>query len=137
MKKLLFTILLSVLLNNVTYSQYLYEGKWVAYDTLSIEKTQIGTMTINKVKLFHKVLELDASGKYNMTHIEPKGFFIDANVRGTWEVSSNGIVLTYKDRKTDEKGVSNVFSVLEQYKQIGKDSISFIYNDNIILFIKE
>lgn len=137
MKKILFSILLSILLNTVSHSQSLYEGKWVAYDTLSIEKTQLGSMTINKVKLYHKVLEFDTAGKYSMTHIEPKGFFIDANVSGTWKESSSGIVLTYKDRKTNEKGVSNISSVLEEYKRVGKDSISFIYNDKVMIFIKE
>lgn len=88
----------------IGFSQTEFVGNWEVYDTLSIETTKLGSMSINKVKLYHKKLKLNSDATFNLHHIEPKGFFIDANVIGEWKKEVDGVTLIYEDEFKDQNG---------------------------------
>lgn len=136
MKVQLFTLSL-ILFSLFTKAQTNYTGKWEVYDTLSIETTRLGNMTLNKVKLYHKELHLLENGTFKLTHIEPKGFYINANIEGVWEKDVDGILLKYKSEFEDEKGVKSLKAVEEKLLYVDEFTLQVQVDEKLFDYQKK
>lgn len=101
-----------------TYAQSVNDlsGNYELKDTLSTEKQDFGGVAILKHKVLHKALSLKADGSFTLEHLAPKGFAIDANIKGSWVVSDSVITLSYLMVDTDDNGREKQVQMEEKYK---------------------
>ncbi len=93
-------------------------GNWELYDTLSISQVKLGDNILNKLKLIHKELTLNVDSTFSLKHIEPKGFSINADIVGTWQVNNSEVILLYENLYENQKG--------EKKKEMVKDRLIII-----------
>lgn len=118
-------------------AQQEYYGIWEVYDTLSIEQTKLGSMTINKVKLLHEKITFNEDGSFEIEHIEPKGFHINANRKGTWIKELDGILLSYQDVYEDEQGKRTATDKEMKYLFVDNKTLQYTFWDGEMRLIKK
>lgn len=90
-------------------------GVYELRDTLSKQKIEMGDSYVIKVKMLVKELYLNTDQSFELKHIEPKGFAINADKTGTWSFENNKILLKYKDIIVDEKGIKSEKEIIDEY----------------------
>lgn len=118
-------------------AQQNFSGNWQVYDTLSFTQTKLGDMVLNKVKLLHKKLTLNNDGSFYMHHIEPKGFFIDADVSGTWKVYNGMLVLEYENEYENQQGIKQTEIVKDNLLIVDESKLSFTQDEKTFLYLKQ
>ena len=80
------------------------QDHYVLKDTLAVNKSSFGGAVVYKYDIIHKELTLYTDGTFLLKHILPKGFAVDANIRGTYQFKNNVLWLTFTDTEEDQNG---------------------------------